>query len=185
MFWTTNTSSIPIFLCNELALYYWKIIRARDSIGPYIIVGYSYSGVIVYAMGKIAEVEKYNVQSLVLLEGTPFPAKSRAEDATIYLHQAYGNVLLEHPVLCHELASVYNFNMSLCIPKEHHPLVTPAVVFKTAFWTLDVPTMSLYFKSWKESLLPGTHYSILQRPDVQIVADKINEEIVAKREMHA
>ncbi|KAL3663290.1 hypothetical protein V7S43_011699 [Phytophthora oleae] len=67
----SESSSQPKSI-EELAGFYWKVIRERQSEGPYALGGYSFGCRVAHEVARLAVNEGQKLLPLVLLDGQPF-----------------------------------------------------------------------------------------------------------------
>ncbi|KAG7376004.1 hypothetical protein PHYPSEUDO_014690 [Phytophthora pseudosyringae] len=101
-----TASSSQLSSVEELATFYWSIIRERQSEGPYALGGFSFGCRVAHEVARLAVREGHALLPLLLLDGLPFELPSdqdqdsNAEKAAArarieqYAKEAFGDELL-------------------------------------------------------------------------------------------
>ncbi|KAL4111171.1 hypothetical protein PRIC1_002852 [Phytophthora ramorum] len=195
-----SASKAQLSSVEELAKFYWDVIRDRQREGPYALGGFSFGCRVAHEVARLAAREGHPLLPLVLLDGLPFEMPSAQQHATKaekeatrlrieeYASEAFDDPLLKplglnYRKFCamEEAYQPYTTAEAEATTCSSHdpPIWLQADLYMTQRWNADVlQYRRLGVDIMTVTVVPNcTHLTMLRHPAVDVVARQIRQRI--------
>ncbi|MET1532998.1 cytochrome P450 [Burkholderia sola] len=185
----------PLGSIEELATWYLRTLRALQPVGPYLLAGHSFGGVVAYEMAQQLTACGEIVAALLLID-TPWveyngPASCPESDLIRYeletLRKRLGEPTMNWPAIgVVRLAAVYQTNIRALERYEPKHYGGPVTVFRAQdgfppdamhparhlHLTFDtsLPGWNTVCPDLRVIEVPGDHFTVVLEPNVQVLA---------------
>ncbi|KAL4162202.1 hypothetical protein PRNP1_002749 [Phytophthora ramorum] len=195
-----SASKAQLSSVEELAKFYWDVIRNYQREGPYALGGFSFGCRVAHEVARLAAREGHPLLPLVLLDGLPFEMPSAQQHATKaekeatrlrieeYASEAFDDPLLKplglnYRKFCamEEAYQPYTTTEAEATTCSSHdpPIWLQADLYMTQRWNADVlQYRRLGVDIMTVTVVPNcTHLTMLRHPAVDVVARQIRQRI--------
>ncbi|POM66672.1 Nonribosomal peptide synthetase [Phytophthora palmivora] len=180
---------------EEVAKAYWKIIRERQTNGPYALGGFSFGCRVAHEVARLAAFEGHTILPLILLDGLPCELPSIQQKATKaekaaaklrieqYATEAFGDPLLQplginYRKFCAMEERYQPYSTATMETDVSNPTIwLQADLYMTQHWHADVSQYrALGIDIRTVASLPDcTHLSMIRHPIVKTIARQIQQ----------
>lgn len=199
----TTSESIQPDSVELLADKYWHVIQSIQTQGPYSLGGFSFGCRVAHAIARLAYEQGHEVNPLILVDGLPVTLQHPSLDAPFDPASLHDNITqqyqskrsasagfqshehcAESEFLDHVAAQfVAHCAMDVKYQPYHYSALPKCDrkpwlrchLFKTEWWEVPIERFSAWGITMELHQVPGTHSTLLQRPNVQALAHSIIE----------
>lgn len=180
-----DSRSEPFADLEEMAAEYVRAIRTVQPAGPYRLGGWSFGGAVAFEMARQLRAAGARVDLLALLDSwspslSAAVAPTEAEVRDVVARDLGAAARSIDPTQLERILGVYTAHLEALYRYRPEPWLDPSV-FVTLFQAEQTDLPAVPANGWDSLLLadievcrvPGDHYSMLSRPRVQALADRL------------